>query len=253
MMMDMGMAPGAYNSFSVEYLTTKIYYPHDGSFEKEGVLEVKLGEAWEQRLCAVRNNYLFIFNDHDEEVHDMDSKPVSLSDTTTKKKQILKDLRIHTQSQYVQTMVDAVFVLCISSIFKYLNRQLFNIDRNENKKTSVIPLEYAVVQRGHESGGTRYTFIVYHADDRSGSYHFSQFLAAKSETDRDDWIHILSTSSTNSLYQEREQSANSVTQAAEELESVQVQLAAEQEQRKRIMEMLEAQNEVGRALTVRLE
>ena len=116
--------------------------------------------------------------------------------------------------------------------------------------TIVLPLEYAVVQRGHESAGTRFTFIVFHADDRSGSYHFSQFLSATSDTERDDWIHVLSSCSTNSLYQERETSAASVTQAAEELEGVQVQLAAEQEQRKRIMEMLEAQSEVGRALTV---
>lgn len=118
--------------------------------------------------------------------------------------------------------------------------------------TTVIPLEYAVVQRGHGSAGVgQFTFIVYHADDSSGSYHFSQFLSCSTEEDRDEWMHALGSCSTRELLADREESAASVMHAAEEMESVHVQLAAEQEQKKRIVEMLEAQAELGRALTVR--
>ena len=126
--------------------------------------------------------------------------------------------------------------------------------RGRRNDTTVIPLEYAVVQRGHgSSGGGQFTFIVYHADDRSSSYHFSQFLACSTEEERDEWMHALGSCSTHELHTDREESATSALRAAEEMEAVHVQLAAEQEQKKRIVEMLEAQAELGRALTVRHE
>ena len=126
--------------------------------------------------------------------------------------------------------------------------------RGRRNDTTIIPLEYAVAQRGHgSSGGGQFTFIVYHADDRSGSYHFSQFLSCSTEEDRDEWMHALGSCSTRELHTDREETAASALRAAEEMEAVHVQLAAEQEQKKRIVEMLEAQVELGRALTVRHE
>ena len=64
-------------------------------------------------------------------------------------------------------------------------------------------------------------------------------------------MHALGTSSTRELHADREESNASALRAVEELETVHIQLAAEQEQKKRIVEMLEAQAELGRALTVR--
>ena len=47
----------------LQYLPLKIYFPHDDTAEIEGRIGVKIRDTWEQRTCAVRGNYLFIFKD----------------------------------------------------------------------------------------------------------------------------------------------------------------------------------------------
>ena len=214
---------------AVTYFPLRVFYPHDGTAEKEGVLGVKLGDgpdAWVERECAVRGNNLFIFND-EASVGDsgLDGGQGSLQETASNKKR------------------PAVKKDGSSNAAKQTSRKA--------EATTIIPLEFAVVQHGHESAGTRFSFVVYHADARTGSYHFSQFLATTTDLERSEWMDVISSCCTRDLLQEREDSAVSATQATEELENVHVQLAAEQEQRKRIAEMLDAQADLGRALTVR--
>ena len=91
MMMMAGGYPGmgAQASAGVEYLPVNVFYPHDGTAEKEGTLNVKIGDAWAPRQCAVRGNFLFIFSREDGkeallEQENMES--VSLHESTTAKK-----------------------------------------------------------------------------------------------------------------------------------------------------------------------
>ena len=76
----------------VEYLPVNVYFPHDGTAEKEGMLHVKVGDSWAQRRCAVRGNFLFIFGETDgkETLDEQDVESVSLQETTTGKKKSSK-------------------------------------------------------------------------------------------------------------------------------------------------------------------
>ena len=84
-----GMAAQAYAG--VEYLPVNVYYPHDSTAEKEGTLNVKIGDAWAPRKCAVRGNFLFIFspsreNEKEALLEQENMESVSLQESTTGKK-----------------------------------------------------------------------------------------------------------------------------------------------------------------------